>query len=473
MRKIFTPKEYQKLIIDAVCSIPRLNVWASMGTGKTSSTLTALGALRFIENPFPALVLAPKLVAESTWPDEVQKWAHMAGLRVVSIPARNAAKRAENLTKPADIYTINYENIPWMIKQLRGAWGIRTIIADESTRLKNCRSRQGGTRAQALKEVAFRSSRFVNLTGTPSPNGLQDLWGQQFFIDRGEALGRSYKAYTDRFFRPTNPRAGYMSSIEPLPYAKDEIMQRLAPSTISIQARDYFDLKEPIYTQIPVDLPPRARAEYKTLERDFLAEVEGMVDLEALDEMTDETHLVRASNAAVKNMKLLQMASGAVYVGKSGDWVETHREKLTALESIIEEAAGAPVLVAYHWRPDLARLLKHFPRGRVLDGKPETIRAWNSGKIPLMFVHPLSAGHGLNLQDGGNILAFFSHWWSLEARLQVIERIGPVRQMQAGHGRPVFIYDIVARGTVDKAVLLRHASKKSILDSILAYRSEL
>lgn len=445
----FSPRPYQSLIVDHILQHPRSSVWAGMGMGKTVSTLTALDAMLLAEDG-PVLVVAPLRVAQSTWPAEARKWNHLAGLRVSAIVG-TLEQRLAAMRTPADIYTTNYEQLPWLVERWGKAWPYRIVVLDESTKVKGFRLRQGTQRARALGTIAHtKIERIVLLTGTPSPNGLQDLWGQQWFVDAGERLGRSFSAFEQRWFRKHFSGFGMV----PLKGAQDEIQSRLKDVCITVRPEDWFDLREPIVNNIEVELPPRARRVYNDLERDmFVALSKG--DVEAL-------------TAASLTIKCLQLANGAVYVGDSNSaWEVLHDEKIQALESVIEEAAGAPVLVAYHFKSDLARLRKAFPRGRELDKDPKTIEAWNAGDIPVLFAHPASAGHGLNLQDGGNILAFFGHWWNLEERLQILERIGPVRQLQAGHDRSVFIHNIVAKDTVDELVMERVATKREVQDILL------
>ena len=327
------------------------------------------------------------------------------------------------------------------------------MVSDESTRLKSFRLRQGGKRSQALGKVAHKQvKRFVELTGTPAPNGLLDLWGQMWFLDAGERLGRTFTAFRERWFN-----VGYDGfSISPNSTAQVQIQERLKDVCLTIKAEDWFDVKKPIVNTLYVELPPRVRKMYADMEKELFMQL--------------EEHSIEAFNAAAKSQKLLQIASGAVYVGEdktNKQWKEVHNEKIEALRGVIEEAAGAPVLVAYHFISDLARLKKAFPHGRQLDANPQTLDDWNAGKIPILFAHPQSAGHGLNMQDGGNILVFFSHSWSLEDRLQIVERIGPVRQMQAGHNRPVFIHNIVARNTIDESVIERIDAKREVQDILL------
>lgn len=448
MRRDFTPRSYQHAIIDHVLDNDRSAVWAGMGMGKTCAALTAIDTLQLIE-PSPTLVLAPRRVATSTWPDEARKWSHLRNIEVVPVVGSPAERKAA-LRKPASVFSMNYDNLPWLVEHFGDKWPFETVIADESTRLKSFRLRQGGKRAHALGKVAHtKVKRFIELTGTPSPNGLQDLWGQAWFLDKGVRLGRTFTAFVQRWF--TQSFDGY--SIAPRDFAQEQIQDKLRDICLSLNAKDYFDISEPIVNVIRVELPAKARQLYKDMEREMFMAI-GETEIEAF-------------NAASRTIKCLQLANGAVYTDDQGSWTEVHDAKIQALDSVIEEAARAPVLVAYHFKSDLARLQHAFPKGRVLDADPRTITAWNKGQIPILFCHPASAGHGLNLQDGGNILVFFGHWWNLEEFQQIIERIGPTRQAQAGHDRPVFIHHIVAADTVDDLVMARRDSKRTIQDLLL------
>lgn len=473
-RRLFTPRPYQAMIIDAIVDNLRFAVWAGMGTGKTVSTLTAISIIQLVEEG-AALVCAPLRVAQSTWPDEAQKWAHLTGITVTPIVGTQTERRNALLDAYrtcSGVFTINYENIPWLIEEARlmgKALPFSMIVADESTKLKGFRGteqvsktgkefvRKGGSeRASALAKLTFKQGiRFVELTGTPSPNGLQDLWGQMWFIDKGKRLGRSFSAFSQRWFRTGH--TGY--GVEPLPNAQGEIQAAVRDVCLTIDAKDWFDLREPIVNTIYVDLPPAARKLYEAMEADMFMEIAAAGPVEA-------------ANAADRTMKCLQLANGAVYVGEDDErrWEPVHDMKIQALQEVVEEAAGMPVLVAYHFKSDLARLLKAFPKtGRHLDQDPQTIRDWNAGKIRVLFAHPASAGHGLSLQDGGNILVFFGHNWNLEEFQQMVERIGPTRQMQAGHDRPVFLHHLVARNTVDEIVMARRESKRAVQDLLLDY----
>lgn len=449
-----TLRPYQRLIAEHISRNRRCAVWAGMGLGKSLSTLTGLETINLSEAVYPALVVAPYRVAASTWPDEVRKWEHLRHLRVSTILG-GRAQRERALAKDADIYTINYENLPWLVEHLGDRWPFSTVVCDESTRLKSFRTRQGGKRAQALAKVSRHVDRLIQLTGTPAPQGLVDLWGQVWFLDQGYRLGMNFTAFTNRWFRQV--RVGQNINafrLEPVEWAQREIEDKVSDLVISINAADHFPVDDPIHNIIHLDLPAPAMALYKEMERDlFILLHSGEVE---------------ASNAAVKTGKCLQLASGAIYTDDSGKvWEEVHKAKIEALQGVIEEAAGNPVLVAYHWRHDLERLLKAIPGAVALDKSPETIRKWNQGEIPVLLAHPASAGHGLNLADGGNILVMFSHDWSLENYLQIIERIGPVRQAQAGHPRPVFIHHLVATGTLDETVLARRESKQDVMAALM------
>lgn len=450
-RQAFTPRAYQHQLIGHMLDMPRCGGWAGMGMGKTVSTLMSLDMLELVE-PGPALVLAPLRVAASTWPDEAKKWGNLRNVEVSAVIGTPEQRRAA-LRRPASIYTTNYDNLVWLVEELGERWPFRKVVADESTRLKSFRLRQGGKRAQALARVAHcKVDRFIELTGTPSPNGLQDLWGQAWFLDRGQRLGRTWEAFVQRWFRSIPGDNGF-ARIEPMPFAQEQIEDRMRDLCLSLDARDWFDIRQPIENVIRVELPKRARALYEDMEREMFMQLDG--------------HEIEAFSAAAKTIKCLQIANGAAYTDEAGNWSEVHDAKLQALEDVIEEAAGMPVLVAYHFKSDLARLLRAFPKGRHLDQDPQTIRDWNAGKIPILFAHPASAGHGLNLQDGGNILVMFGHWWDLEQYQQIVERIGPTRQAQAGHDRPVFIHHIVAADTIDEIVMARRESKREVQDLLL------
>ena len=457
------------MMIDWVINHTKCALWSFMGSGKTASVLHALDRLKlagYLDKP--TLVIAPLRVARDVWPCEAEEWADLHDIRVVPMLG-SATQRQDAFHTPADFYTINFENLEWLIKIWGQHWPYGTIVIDESTKLKSLRANirtnsdgtswvqgQGGKRAKALLKTIFqfKIDRVIELSGTPAPNGLQDLWGQIFLLDYGQRLGRVFDAFQTRWFRYSFDGFG----LEPLPHAQEQIQAALKDLCLSLKSEDWFDLAAPIERTIYVDLPPEARKQYKEMERSMYAEI--------------QEHPVEAFNAGARTQKLLQMAAGACYLGSATDpgerkWVESHTAKLDALEEIVEEAAGEPILVAYHFKSDLARLKKRFPNGRELDQKSQTIKDWNAGKIPLLFTHPASAGHGLNLQHGGSRLVYFSSSWNFEEHSQILERIGPVRQAQSGYKRNVFSYKIVARNTADEDVQEALASKRSVQDVLM------
>lgn len=447
---IYQPRPYQHLITAHELELERAGVWAGMGLGKTAATLEAIETRQLVDCT-PELVLAPLRVAQSTWPDEAAKWSNFSTeVRPIlgDVGARRRALRDSN----AGIFTINYENIPWLVDELGDRWPFGHGTADESTRLKSFRlGGKGGRRARSIAKIAHSKIKgWTNLTGTPSPNGLIDLWGQTWFLDAGQRLGRTFTMFDQRWFRTGHNGFGR----EALPGAHEAIQAAIADLHITIDPADWFDLDEPIRNIVKVELPSKARALYRDMEKRMFMEI--------------GEHEVEAFGAAARTIKCLQLANGAAYIDENAEtFKEVHDAKLQALQSITEEAMGAPVMVAYHFKSDLARLRRAFPHGRTLDADPQTIRDWNAGKIRLLFAHPQSAGHGLNLQDGGNILVFFGLWWGLEEHQQIIERLGPVRQRQAGHNRPVFLHYLVATDTVDELVLARLETKRAVQDLLL------
>lgn len=461
-RQVYKPRAYAPLAMDFLASTPRALLAARMGMGKTSMCATLLDTLYNVAGQDePTLILAPKRVAQSTWPDELAKWEHLRGLDL-AVAVGTEAERVAALRRDVPIHTANYDVLPWLVDYWGPRWPYRRVIPDESTRLKSFRTKQGGVQARALAKVAWlpQVREWWNLSGTPAPNGLKDLWGQTWFLDKGLRLGRSYDAFEQRWFgyRRIKDAITRRVEIKPIifPFAQEQIQDALKDICLTLDPKDWFDLKEPIVTRIEVDLPLVARRHYQEMERDMFTRLDGF-DIEAFGQ-------------AGKTMKCLQCANGAMYVDKTATaWKEVHDAKLQALDSIISEAAGMPVLVAYHFQSDLARLQRAFPQGRLLDADPRTQQAWNRGEIPVLFAHPASAGHGLNLQDGGNILVFFGHWWDLEKHDQIIERIGPMRQLQGGLQRDVFIYYIIARGTVDEVVTERHITKRAVQELFLEY----
>jgi len=471
---VFVPRAYQHLIRNFVFDNNRCNVFASPGMGKTSSSVESFAALKLFGEVNRALVLAPKRVAETSWPMELVKWKESFGHLTMVAAIGTQEQRLAALRAKPDILTTNYENIEWLLEQYGDNWPFDMVFADESTRLKGLRisvqrrqrkdgttgdefiTGQGAKRAKALAHVAHKHvKRWVNLTGSPAPNGLVDVWGQCWFIDGGFRLGNSFDAFSQRWFRMVPGSDKQQQRIEPMPFAQDQIQRLLAQVSITVEAKDWFDIKRPIERHIMVDLPHKARKMYDEMQRELFTWV--------------DEHPLEAFSAGTKAQKCLQLASGSViYDSDESKWSAVHDEKIEALRSIVEETNGAPLLVAYQFRADLERILKAFPRAKSLDKNSDaTIREFQDGKLSMLVVHPASAGHGLDLQHNCWALVDYSSGFNLEYDEQVIERIGPTRQMQLGKDRVVFRYRIVARNTIEETVVLpRLKSKASVQDAL-------
>lgn len=460
---IFKPLPHQPGAIQHIIDNKFCALWARCGLGKTPMVLMALEQIALTEDIYPILVLGPLRVARKVWDEETKKWEELSHLKVSKIIG-SSAERLAGLKAKADIYCINYENLPWLVKQLGKEWAFKTVIADESTKLKSFRGglqksklgkvfvrSGGGSRASALAKVRPLLKRMVQLTGTPSPNGLKDLWGQLWFLDYGKRLGSTYGDFESRWFETVNNASGFGGALIPRTGSEEAIHALVSDICYPIDAADWFDLEKPIVHTILVDMPKASLVKYKEMERKLFTAIEG--------------NEIEAMNAASKSMKCLQMANGAAYIDDSSTtWVTLHDEKLLALESIIEEAGGAPIIVAYNFKSDLARLQAWLPKGRVL----KTVKDeddFKAGKINLLFAHPESCGHGIDgFQKVCNIIVFFGLNWNLESHDQIIERIGPVRQMQAKMNRSMFVYYIATNNTIDQLVLERLGTKRSVQD---------
>lgn len=450
-RQIYTPRPFGPAATSFLLNTQRCNLWAKPGMGKTAIVFSVLDILKMAgSNFFPVLVLAPEKVARLVWPEEALKWDRFADLRVVPILG-DRRMREDALLRRGDVYVINYENAQWLVERLGDKWPFRIIVADESTRLKSFRlSGKGGKRANALSQIAQLTGRWINLTGTPSPNGLKDLWGQNWFVDFGSRLGHSYTAFTDRWFH-INP---YSKDVEPRGGAEEQIHAALADVALALRPEDWFDIQEPNFIPRYVELNTNARRLYNEMERKLFFELDGRE--------------VNAVNAAARSGKLLQMASGAVY-DENKVPVHIHDEKIEGLRSIVNEMGGEPLLLAYWFKWEIPMLQKAFPEMRIFRTRQDQ-DDWNAGKIPLMAAQPASCGHGVDLQHGGRAICFFTQTWDLELREQIIERLGPMRQLQAGYGRAVLVYDLLTRNTIDEEALERTTSKCSVQDALLLAR---
>ena len=438
--------EYQLKAINFIQREERCALLLDMGMGKTTSTLTAVTDLYDSLAVNKVLVIAPLRVARSVWAQEVEKWRHLEHLRV-SRCLGTAKQRQAALMREADVYVINRENVVWLV-ELYGPdkWPFDCVIVDESSSFKNPSSK----RFRALKKILPRTNYMVLLTGTPSPNGLMDLWSQMYLVDFGQRLGRTVTGYRQRFF--DQDFMGYRYT--PREGADDKIHDLIADKAISMNAEDYLELPDRIDIDVPLELPPSAMKTYKELEKTMLAEFETGEEIEVM------------AAAALAN-KLLQCANGAAYHDEYKNWVELHKEKLDALADIVEDNPSENILVAYNYKFDLERLLDRFPEAVVLDNEDSTIERWNNGEIKMLLAHPQSAGHGINLQRGGAMSVWFGLNWSLELYQQFNARLH-----RQGQSKPVRIIHLVAKGTIDERVLMvlkdKDASQAGLLKALKA-----
>lgn len=412
-------------------------------------TVTVLSYLDVLKNDYlelgKCLIIAPKRVAEDTWPTEIRKWKHLENLSFIEIRG-TPKQRQEALTRDADLYIITRDLIAWLVDYLNTDWMFDTVILDELSSFKSHQSQ----RFKKLRTVRPRINRIVGLTGTPAPNGYMDLWSQIFLLDRGERLGKTITEFRRNYFhawlRPS------FTEYEIKEGAQTIIDKQIEDICLSMKAQDYLPMKEPTYIDRVVDLSVKERRIYNKMERDALIELEGEGVITAL------------SAAAVSN-KLLQLANGAIY-DENKKAIEIHDKKLQTLEELIEEAKGEPVLVFYSYKSDVARIQARIPEARKLETEKD-ISDWNAQKIPVMVAHPASAGHGLNLQQGGSIIIWFGLPWSLELYLQANARL-----FRQGQTKAVRIYHLITNDTMDgeviKALQVKNTTQEQLLNSLKA-----
>ena len=444
----YRPHEYQQYAIEYIETHPVSAVFLDMGLGKTSITLTALQDLLF--DSFEAhkvLIIAPLRVARNTWTAELQKWDHLQDLSV-SVVVGNAEERKAALAKQADLYVINREMVLWLVEQSGYKFDFDTVVIDELSSFKNHQSK----RFKALMKVRSKVKRIIALTGTPSSNGLMDLWAEFRLLDMGERLGRYITQYRTQYFMPDKRNAQIIFSYKPLPGAEEQIYDKISDITISMKAADFLPMPERIKSEYPVYLSEEERKKYDALKQEMVLQFPG-------EEIT-------AANAASLSGKLSQLANGAIYTEEK-DVITVHDRKLDALEDIIEAAAGKPILVAYWFQHDLQRITERLGALKVSYARissPGSIEMWNRGEFAVGLIHPASAGHGLNLQEGGNTLVWFGLTWSLELYQQTNARLW--RQGQKSN--TVVIQHIVARDTVDERILKALTEKNNTQEALIA-----
>jgi SNF2 family DNA or RNA helicase len=430
----FTPYPHQRAGIEWITDRPACALLWGMGTGKTVTTLTAINRLLFdcLEEG-PVLVIAPKRVAENTWSKETAKWEHLQHLRVCKIMGtekqRLEAVRSVYEGPFADLYVINRENVVWLVELLQNRWPFPIVVIDELSSFKSAQAK----RWKALRRVRGRIRRLIGLTGTPRPNGLEDLWPEIYLLDQGARLGRTLGAFRAHYLVPEKMNGHIVYKYRPREGAEAEAYDRLGDICMSIRKEDVLSLPGQIYEDIELTAPASLLKQYKQFERDKV--------LECLDA---DGEIVAGTAAALTN-KLLQFANGAIY-DMDGNAHELHTIKLDALEELLEEAGGDNVLVLYAYKHDRDRIRQRITC-RELD-KPEDIDAWNRGEIPVALAHPASIGHGLNLQDGGHIIVWFGLTWSLELYQQANERLN-----RPGQKHVCRVYHLILKGTHDSRVL--------------------
>lgn len=444
----FKPHAYQKFAIDRIVSDPCVGLFQDMGLGKTVETLTAINELKYYRwEVNRVLVVAPKKVAEGTWQAEAASWDHLKHLQIISVLGPQT-KRVRALNKSGDIWVINRENIPWLVDYYRNSWPFDMVVLDESSSFKNSASK----RFKAMKLARRYISRLVLLTGTPSPNGLEDLWAQIYLLDEGQRLGRTLTAFREAFFSqdPSYPGQQYRT-YTPLEGAVDRVQEAISDICVSMKADDYLNLPDYIEDIVPVVLDTKAQKAYDRLERDMLLQV---------DEST-----ITAGCAAVLNGKLLQLCSGAVY-DEDKNAVEVHRCKIEAFLEVIEQLHGQHALVFYWFQHERDRLSEALSgsglRARVYRSQ-EDADAWNDGEIDILLAHPASCGYGLNLQRGGHHMVWFSFPnWALEIYQQACKRLH-----RQGQQYPVVSHLLVVQGGMDEDVVASLREKGANQDYLL------
>jgi SNF2 family DNA or RNA helicase len=450
----YTAHDYQQYASDFIEAHPVAAILLACGLGKTIITLTAVQNLLFDSFEVrKVLVIAPLRVARDTWPAEISKWDHLGLLRS-SVAVGNTAERISALEHKADLYIINRENVQWLIDESTLPFDFDMVVVDELSSFKNHRSK----RFKALMKRRPGIRRIVGLTGTPASNGLIDLWAQFKLLDKGVRLGRFIGAYRDAYFSPDKRNGQIVFSYKPAPGAEERIYKAIEDITISMKAQDHIRMPELVSTEYRVALSDDERMAYEKLRKDLVLDSSG--------------GQVTAANAASLSGKLLQLANGAVYTD-DGKIIALHDRKLDALEDLIEAANGQSVLVAYWFKHDLQRITGRLEKLGVafstLDTS-ESIRAWNEGNLPVGLIHPASAGHGLNLQSGGNCLIWFGLTWSLELYQQTVARLW----RQGQQSETVVVQHLITENTIDERIMQVLSGKAATQDALIdAVKAEL
>lgn len=443
---VFRPHAYQQHCINKIIDIKKLGLFLDMGLGKTVTTLTAVKELKY--NRFQVrkvLVIAPKKVAEGTWTREKEKWDHTKMLRVSAVLG-SQAKRIRALNTPADIYIVNRENVVWLVDYYRNSWPFDMVVVDESSSFKSHKAK----RFKALASMGGHIDRMVELTGTPSPNGLDDLWSQIYLLDGGERLGRKYTQFRERYFDPGDRGQNVIYNYKAKQGSEESILGKISDICISMKAEDYLQLPEVTYHQVPVILDARAEKSYKELERKMVLEL-------------PEDEISVTSAAALSN-KLLQLANGAIY-DENHSVHEVHGCKIEAFLELVESLQGKPALVFYNFQHDRERILKALGKSGLRIRELKTSRDeddWNNREVDLLLTHPASSAYGLNLQQGGNHVIWFGLTWNYELYTQANKRLH-----RQGQSEKVIIHHLVCAGTRDEDVMKALERKDDIQEWVM------
>lgn len=437
----YFPHDYQRYATDFIINHPVSAVLLEMGLGKSVISLSAINELMLdYFDVSRTLVIAPLRVANSTWPDEIKKWDHLKHLNY-SVVIGSEKERLDALGKPVHIYLINRENVDWLITKSGIPWKFDMVVIDELSSFKSYQAK----RFKSLLKVRPKLKRIVGLTGTPSSNGLMDLWAEFRLLDMGERLGRYITYYRQNFFVPDKRNQQMIFSYKPKDGAEKKIYSLISDITISMKSKDFLKMPECLMNEVIVTLSDKEQKLYDSLKHDMVLSL--------------EENEIDAINAAALSNKLLQMSNGAVYNGDK-ESLHIHDRKLDALEDLIEGANGKPVLVAYWFKHNLEKIKDRFDVREIKSAKD--ISDWNKGKIPVALIHPASAGHGLNLQAGGSTLIWFGLTWSLELYQQTNARL-----YRQGQDSTVVIHHILTKGTIDEDVMKALKSKKKIQDALI------
>ncbi len=448
----YSSHEYQRFAAEYIKSHPVAAVLLDMGLGKTSITLTALNDLLFDSfDIHRVLVIAPLRVARNTWSAEIEKWDHLQMLQY-SIAVGTEAERLAALQKKSDIYIINRENVQWLVSESGIPFDFDMVVVDELSSFKNHQTK----RFRALMKARPKVKRIVGLTGTPSSNGLMDLWAEFRLLDMGERLGKFIGQYRTQYFLPDKRNGQVVFSYKPLPGAEEKIYGKISDITISMKATDHLKMPELVNSRYTVYLSEEEMERYGELKKELVLQ------------LPDGD--ITAANAASLSGKLSQMANGAVY-SDAEDVITIHDRKLDALEDIIEAANGKPVLVAYWFRHDLERITERLHKLKIPALRLDTdgsIQRWNAGEIPVALIHPASAGHGLNLQAGGSTLVWFGLTWSLELYQQTVARLW----RQGQESKTVVVQHIITKGTIDERIMAalseKDTTQAALIDAVKA-----